>query len=1085
MKKHIRLKFIAPMIGILGLASSATHAATWKVEAEKAGPGNTTKVLPDQPIQKTWEIEKFPEASEGAVLAMPINGYGYTETNPIPVVIPQAGTYRVWVRHFHTRDRFSSFYILFRNNLGQAVDFHNLDFKANVASAKPELSPTPPPKPDPTAKPELVWTSFDITFEYPCEGTISFGPSQGLTNGRVGVDCVIITDDKAFDPAKADLAKISADPGPQQTVTPPKGMVPAPVITATSSFFSGETNPDNQIHMAFINQTASYLDYAWGVQMGANFDHGWTNGSDKYGISIEATADYGYMNRDILAKIPEPTGRFVDSTGKVGKHPSLSYEPATKAYLEKMGKQLQNFKDIKDVRTFMVSDEGSGYFDYSDAARDAFHKWLSQRFTTIDKLNSLWRTQYKNFDEIPLPQKPKDTDNKASWFAFREFSGLELANFIAGKAKVIREQDTRHRRAISQSSCLEINSPTFTAGGPMDFEDVINIGFAHEPEFGVDAYSTADSFVGCDIDFLLSLTKGKRLLDNEFNVHSQDPRNMSQAYWAMIGKGVKGVATWCFQATPNLWMYYMWGLLNPGDTPRDKLGVIADANLEVRRMERILGPAKAQEFVKPVALYYSRLDLSVPQTTLGIYSGSIDSPYRIYSILRGLGYPVRWITPKQIIAGELKGVSAVFMLGATHVPGDAAKTLAQWVKDGGSIAGDQWPGAFDEYDRTQTTLLDVFGIRPAETAPVMDKAAAKSALEQTSTPVAGGIDPEVLRSLNADELFKNVEEMWEQYDSTHPVAQAVGNWHLSGFELKKAKVISPTAEVIGMSMGRKGYPGMLINNYGKGHALYSAIMLGTLFETGPVAFEWDTAREGPGLVHIINAYLHFCDVEPLSQVDLPERMGWRMRVETPLADAKGNIFVGVTSLNESPITTPFSLSLRWPVAAPKMLMIASAGSRQMTQLPFTLKDGKLKATLPGFDTAVSLLALTNSAPLISLDITGAPRGVGGLLDVTPGTRLKVKATVWNPSAKELPAGQVNFFADPGWFCNAGEQKISGIKPYGHQEVNFEVEAPALCTKYSLKPLVFKYESGKVTATPCTEIVWWKAAAAPKTVVSKN
>ena len=67
-------------------------------------------------------------------------------------------------------------------------------------------------------------------------------------------------------------------------------------------------------------------------------------------------------------------------------------------------------------------------------------------------------------------------------------------------------------------------------------------------------------------------------------------------------------------------------------------------------------------------------------------------------------------------------------------------------------------------------------------------------------------------SFGADELFKNVEEMWEQYDSKHPVAKAVGNWHLSGFELKKAQVISPTAEVIGMTMSMKPDQGIVHNN---------------------------------------------------------------------------------------------------------------------------------------------------------------------------------------------------------------------------------------------------------------------------------
>ena len=90
--------------------------------------------------------------------------------------------------------------------------------------------------------------------------------------------------------------------------------------------------------------------------------------------------------------------------------------------------------------------------------------------------------------------------------------------------KAIGKVDPRKRPCTSQGSCLHINSPWFTSTGTIDFEDMVNIGFADSPMFGYDAYSTEDGFIGCDLEYLLSLTGTRDMLNGEGNTHGQDPR---------------------------------------------------------------------------------------------------------------------------------------------------------------------------------------------------------------------------------------------------------------------------------------------------------------------------------------------------------------------------------------------------------------------------------------------------------------------------------------------------------------------------------------------------------------------------------
>ncbi|MDP6503612.1 MAG: beta-galactosidase, partial [Planctomycetota bacterium] len=847
------------------------HSDTWRIEAELAGDGNVQKVVPRiKKLVIRWKFVQAEDASHGAFMG----GMLTNETHPIACRIPHAGTYRVWVRHYKTIGKPTSFFILFRDDIKSSAGLRNIDFfvRSRNVTALPQNIPEAPED----AKPEWAWTSCEYVFERPMEATVSFGRAGGITTGKQGIDCVIVSDDLTFDPKKVDWKQLPIKPGPMQTLKSPRGMSPAPPLKMRSSFFAGAQHRDDQIKLCIVHAYNLYRDYPFTLQLGFNRDRGWHAGSVEYGVQTQTRPSLGYTALDLMRSIPSPEGRRVNAAGKVSKKFSNSYEPFRKAVIEEHKEEMTAYFDMEEMERWVAIGESGGMFDYSDPSRDRFHKYLKKRFGTIEKLNELWRTKHESFARIPLPKTPKPEDNKAPWFAFREFRSLEEATLVGEKVRLLRELDPKKRPVTSQASCLHINSPWFTSTGPFDFEEMINVGFADSPMFGWDAYSTEDYFIGADAEFLLSLVGDRELLNGEGNTHGQDPRIAVRSNWCMLGKGIKGIDTWQLQDNPVNWVYSMWGMLKEDLSPRDKLASISDANHEVHRIERLLRHARRSQVVKPVALYYSRMDLLIPQPLFDIYGASIDSPYRIYEVLRGLGYPVGWITPKQIEAGGLKDVGAVALVGVKYIPGEACRKLAKWVEEGGCIIGDSWPGAFDEYDRQQGTLLKVFGIRADEPGKKMSPEEARLALEEAATPVYA-IDPIVLKSLGADEFYKSVDEMFDQRDSKHPVAKAVSNWHLSGYDGKNIQVLS--GEIIGQMMGK---PGLVINDYGKGHALYSAIMLGTLYEAGPIRFEWDSSREGPGLGNILDAFLRYCGLEPSAQAKLPWRMARKMRIELPL-----------------------------------------------------------------------------------------------------------------------------------------------------------------------------------------------------------
>ena len=1046
---------------------SVAVADTWRLEAEAAGEGSIWKTPPvkRRPNRILLEVMEADDASGGKYLGGKFMG----ETHPVTTRIPHAGAYQVWVRHYATPGKPTSFFMLFRNDIRAAAGLRFVDFvatKRNLTARPRDL-----PEPAKDAKPQWAWSPFDYTFERPMNATVSFGGAGGEQTGTLGIDCVVVTDDSSYDPGKVDWSKLPAEPGPAQPAKEPKGLRPAPAFTLHSSFFAGAPDRKDQIKLTMVHGMPLYYDYPTLLQWGWNRDRSWRGGSVEYGIQTQAsTSEPYYAMHKLLREVPSPEGRRVSSNGKLReKRFSLAYEPYRKVLRESFRKGVKAYHDMVEVERFSVTGESGGVFDYSPVNRAGFHRWLEKRLGSIAKLNELWRTEYQSFDDMELPKTPEPDDNKAAWFAFRKYNSELMCGEVADKVAAVNDADKHGRQPTCQASCLHINSPWFTSTGPLDYEDLITIGFAESKLFGYDAYSSADYFVGCDLELLLSFTGDRDVLNGEFNTHGQDPRTIAAAYWGMIAKGVAGIDIWQLQDHPRNWVYSMWAMLKPDGTPRDKLAAAADANHEIHRLERLLRPARRQQLVKPVALYYSRMDLSLPQPLFDIYGSAIDSPYRVYEVLRGLGYAVRWISPRQIESGELKDVGAVAMVGVKYVPHEAATKLAEWVEGGGCLIGDAWPGAYDQYDRPQGTLAPVFGVRALEgKAPKqLTPEQARVALAEQATPVYG-VDQSLLKSLAADEFYKSVDEMFNQRDSEHPVAKAVGDWHLSGYDGKSVQVLS--GEIIGQMMGR---PGIVVNDYGQGHTLYSAVMLGTLYEAGPVRYEWDSGREGPAFRNLLGAFLDYSGLEPFATPALPWGMARKMRIEPPLIDSQKNVLVGMISLNDGPLND-FPLTLAWPESAPKpkMMLACVSGSRRMQRVPFEAKDGKLTLTMPGFDTHVMLLALQQSDPLVSLDVEGAPRGIAGLLEVTPGTRLKIKATVWNPSPRKLSGGDVKIYAAPGWFTDKASAPVGAIDAWGHAEASFEVAPPAVCAAKALHPIVVKYGKGQNVSTPCNELVWW-------------
>jgi len=301
------------------------------------------------------------------------------------------------------------------------------------------------------------------------------------------------------------------------------------------------------------------------------------------------------------------------------------------------------------------------------------------------------------------------------------------------------------------------------------------------------------------------------------------------------------------------------------------------------------------------------------------------------------------------------------------------------------------------------------------------------------------------------------------------MAKELGNYTLAGYGLTKVRCTA--GQMVGMTFG--GLPGVVVNQYGKGQAMYVSLMLGSLYEGAATRYEADTTHSGMGYHRLLDAFLRFAGVEPAVMVDLPLRLRAKVRVEAPLVDSRGNALMGVVSMNDRLLEKPVEMTMSWgKFSPPKQVLAAAAGSRRLMAIPFDMEQGKLRLKLPGFDTHIMILALVDAEPLVGLDVSGTERGAAGLLMIHPGDAVTVKATVYNPSPARISPGRVALWAPRGWFLDQAEQACDAIEPWGSTAVTFRVQSPSIGGPMRLRPLVVKHISDQSTSTPTTEMVWW-------------
>ncbi|GAF99811.1 unnamed protein product, partial [marine sediment metagenome] len=122
---------------------------------------------------------------------------------------------------------------------------------------------------------------------------------------------------------------------------------------------------------------------------------------------------------------------------------SLDYPPMLEAVRKSIVAKARQFKksDRAKKAKILSMDWEFTYQNYDEPSAKKWRNWLRSKYDAIDKLNKVWKTNFKNFSGITLPSVHWNQEqNPAKYYDFGEFNLWRLTDYMLWARRVIEKE---------------------------------------------------------------------------------------------------------------------------------------------------------------------------------------------------------------------------------------------------------------------------------------------------------------------------------------------------------------------------------------------------------------------------------------------------------------------------------------------------------------------------------------------------------------------------------------------------------------------------------------------------------------------
>ena len=344
---------------------------------------------------------------------------------------------------------------------------------------------------------------------------------------------------------------------------------------------------------------------------------------------------------------------------------------------------------------------------YNPATIVEFGKWLNVRYAgDIAKLNIVWRSDFKHFDEIEPPRYNPSDLHSCRAIDWRLFWIDALSEHISEKAEFVRSLDPDHPITGHTGNGWNLNS----AINGRDFHRYIKsfdaFGISRFPiyEFGRQsrllsniAYTYISSACYPDKETQVILQGGPAVRSG-FDIHEcPSPEEIDQWAWQAVGAGVKAIWHWSWHPHKGGSELGGYGLVAMDGAATERSAAASKTCKTLKRIAPVLKelkPAKAK-----VALIFSQTNNVLCQTS-NLNSGNWQFRKRHANCLQGyfnifemLRIPVHIAAEeqlKELVDGNLSHIEAVIIPFMPAISDDQMEIIAELGRSKKIIWSDPW-----------------------------------------------------------------------------------------------------------------------------------------------------------------------------------------------------------------------------------------------------------------------------------------------------------------------------------------------------------------------------------------------------------